>query len=210
MRLTIRLFMPLTLLFVTDLMAEAEELLANQYVQATNYQLQPGSALNLQADNQGMVGVVLNEGSLNINGTLTGVQPSGFFYWKPGTSVSVKNTGLRSVGLVLGQIRALTGIDAGKGTLAKVNLHHLMHENAAVEIYRVTIPPGADTGIHHHTRMGMGIVVSGGTSQVTMASGKTLVNEAVRGKVFWHDKHVIHRLVNIGHSDIQVLDMEWK
>lgn len=205
-----RLLMLLALLFVTNLMAEEHELFANQYAQALKYQMEPGDAVTLQPAAQGLVAITLDEGSLNIDGVLVGVQPSGFFFWNPGKPISVTNTGHRSVGLMVARIKALTGLDAGSGTLAKVNLHHLMHENDALEIYRVTIPPGADTGMHHHTRRGMGFVVGGGKLRVTLASGKTLINEAVRGTLFWHEEEVIHSLVNIGESDIQVLDMEWK
>jgi len=200
----------LPLLLIGNLQAQEEPLFSNEYLQAVKYQLEPGAAIDVKAAPHGIVAVTLDEGSLNINGTVTGVLPSGFFYWQPGESVVIKNHGVRPVALFVGRVTALSGIDTGGSTLAKVDYHHLMHENSAVEMYRVTIPPGADTGQHHHTRKGVAFVVSGGKARVTFADGKTVVNEFGDGVAMWHEEELIHRLVNVGESTIQVLDIEWK
>lgn len=205
-----RTLLLLPLFFISNLMAQENPLFANPYAQALKYHLEPGTAIDLEPANHGIVAVTLNEGSLTVNGTVVGTQPSGFFYWKPDQSVSIKNGGNRAVGLFVGRITALTGIDGGNATLADVYMHHLMHENSAVEMYRVDIPPGEDTGMHHHTRKGVAFVVSGGKAKITFPDGKTVTNHINDGTALWHEEELIHSLTNVGDSTIQVLDVEWK
>lgn len=186
----------------------------NRYVSATSVSLDPGADYRLRARAVGVIAVFLDDGVVSFiseaGASVSAVSTGDYHYLTAGKVVDLTNSGGATVRFAEVQVLALTGIDAPHGSLAEVPLHTLQEQDDQVEIYRVTFPPGAQAGMHHHPRKGLGLVTRAGTMRTTLPDGTARVMELTVGQMFWHAEEIRHNVANIGATPLQVVDIEWK
>jgi quercetin dioxygenase-like cupin family protein len=88
--------------------------------------------------------------------------------------------------------------------------HSVAYENERIRIDRQVLEPGQSTGVHTHTLMSLGVVVSPARVEYSEEGAKPEVFDLAAGEFSWHGKPRTHSLKNVGTTRFEAVEIELK
>lgn len=86
----------------------------------------------------------------------------------------------------------------------------VLMENDWIRVIRLVLKPGESTGMHSHSRPGLGMPITEGLILVDSPGKDSEKRQLTPGWFAWRESAVIHSITNVGQKDYESLDIEIK